>query len=163
MREDMRSTESNRINDTSVTNKDNPEEMRNNFKKFVLNILETDNITPYQLSEKTGTHETAWKNFLDGRTKMPDMGAIVALADYKNVPLDKLIGREINKEHKMTLEIKQTSKISSSTSKIPKDILQEAMLIGEKTQQFINKPTTKETKSYTKPIKRSHKPDARSI
>ncbi|AAU04196.1 helix-turn-helix domain-containing protein [Rickettsia typhi] len=152
MREEMRSTE---------TNKDNPEEMRNNFKKFVLNILETDNITPYQLSEKTGTHETAWKNFLDGRTKMPDMGAIVALADYKNVPLDELIGREINKEHKMTLAIKQTSKISAS--KIPKDILQEAMLIGEKTKHFINKPETKETKSYNEQIKRSNKSEGRSI
>ncbi|MFV9897382.1 MAG: XRE family transcriptional regulator, partial [Rickettsia conorii subsp. raoultii] len=58
MSEDIRSKERfNRINDISETNKDGPEEIRNNFKKFVLNILETDNITPYKLSEKAGTHE----------------------------------------------------------------------------------------------------------
>ncbi len=140
MSEDIRSKERfNRINDISETNKDDPEEIRNNFKKFVLNILETDNITPYKLSEKTGTHETAWKNFLDGRTKMPDMGAIVALADYKNVPLDEVIGRDINKAKKITVEIKQTPEISASIAKLPKDILQEAMLIGEKLEGlFIN-------------------------
>ncbi len=164
MSEDIRSKERfNRINDISETNKDGPEEIRNNFKKFVLNILETDNITPYKLSEKTGTHETAWKNFLDGRTKMPDMGAIVALADYKNVPLDEVIGRDINKEKKITVEIKQTPEISASIAKLPKDILQEAMLIGEKTRGFIHKPTTKETKSFTEQVKNSNKPKGRSI
>ncbi|KIJ88260.1 hypothetical protein [Rickettsia asembonensis] len=164
MSEDIRSKERfNRINDISETNTDGPEEIRNNFKKFVLNILETDNITPYKLSEKTGTHETAWKNFLDGRTKMPDMGAIVALADYKNVPLDEVIGRDINKEKKITVEIKQTPEISASIAKLPKDILQEAMLIGEKTRGFIHKPTTKETKSFTEQVKNSNKPKGRSI
>lgn len=164
MSEDIRSNERfNRINDISETNTDGPEEIRNNFKKFVLNILETDNITPYKLSEKTGTHETAWKNFLDGRTKMPDMGAIVALADYKNVPLDEVIGRDINKEKKITVEIKQTPEISASIAKLPKDILQEAMLIGEKTRGFIHKPTTKETKSFTEQVKNSNKPKGRSI
>ncbi|MFP3011766.1 MAG: XRE family transcriptional regulator [Rickettsia sp.] len=164
MSEDIRSKERfNRINDISETNKDGPEEIRNNLKKFVLNILETDNITPYKLSEKTGTHETAWKNFLDGRTKMPDMGAIVALADYKNVPLDEVIGRDINKEKKITVEIKQTPEISASIAKLPKDILQEAMLIGEKTRGFIHKPTTKETKSFTEQVKNSNKPKGRSI
>ncbi|MFV0251335.1 MAG: XRE family transcriptional regulator [Rickettsia aeschlimannii] len=164
MSEDIRSKERfNRINDISETNKDGPEEIRNNFKKFVLNILETDNITPYKLSEKTGTHETAWKNFLDGRTKMPDMGAIVALADYKNVPLDEVIGRDINKAKKITVEIKQTPEISASIAKLPKDILQEAMLIGEKTRGFIHKPTNKETKSFAKQVKSSNKPKKRSI
>ncbi len=164
MSEDIRSKERfNRINDISETNTDGPEEIRNNFKKFVLNILETDNITPYKLSEKTGTHETAWKNFLDGRTKMPDMGAIVALADYKNVPLDEVIGRDINKEKKITVEIKQTPEISASIAKLRKDILQEAMLIGEKTRGFIHKPTTKETKSFTEQVKNSNKPKGRSI
>ncbi|MCC8418161.1 MAG: XRE family transcriptional regulator [Rickettsia endosymbiont of Glossina mortisans submortisans] len=164
MSEDIRSKERfNRINDISETNTDGPEEIRNNFKKFVLNILETDNITPYKLSEKTGTHETAWKNFLDGRTKMPDMGAIVALADYKNVPLDEVIGRDINKEKKITVEIKQTPEISASIAKLPKNILQEAMLIGEKTRGFIHKPTTKETKSFTEQVKNSNKPKGRSI
>ena len=164
MSEDIRSKERfNRINDISETNKDDPEEIRNNFKKFVLNILETDNITPYKLSEKTGTHETAWKNFLDGRTKMPDMGAIVALADYKNVPLDEVIGRDINKAKKITVEIKQTPEISASIAKLPKDILQEAMLIGEKTRGFIHKPTNKETKFFAKQVKSSNKPKGRSI
>ncbi|AFC75326.1 hypothetical protein RPATATE_0358 [Rickettsia parkeri str. Tate's Hell] len=164
MSEDIRSKERfNRINDISETNKDDPEEIRNNFKKFVLNILETDNITPYKLSEKTGTHETAWKNFLDGRTKMPDMGAIVALADYKNVPLDEVIGRDINKAKKITVEIKQTPEISASIAKLPKDILQEAMLIGEKTRGFIHKPTTKKTKSFAEQVKNSNKPKGRSI
>ncbi|BBJ32147.1 transcriptional regulator [Rickettsia asiatica] len=164
MSEDIRSKERfNRINYISETNKDGPEEIRNNFKKFVLNILETDNITPYKLSEKTGTHETAWKNFLDGRTKMPDMGAIVALADYKNVPLDEVIGRDINKEKKTTVEIKQTPEISASITKLPKDILQEAMLIGEKTRGFMHKPTTKETKSFAEQVKSSNKPKGRSI
>ncbi|CAK6508629.1 helix-turn-helix domain-containing protein [Rickettsia helvetica] len=164
MSEDIRSKERfNRINDISETNKDGPEEIRNNFKKFVLNILETDNITPYKLSEKTGTHETAWKNFLDGRTKMPDMGAIVALADYKNVPLDEVIGRDINKEKKTMVEIKQTPEISASITKLPKDILQEAMLIGEKTRGFMHKPTTKETKSFAEQVKSSNKPKGRSI
>ncbi|AFC73492.1 helix-turn-helix domain-containing protein [Rickettsia montanensis] len=161
MSEDIRSKERfNRINNISETNKDGPEEIRNNFKKFVLNILETDNITPYKLSEKTGTHETAWKNFLDGRTKMPDMGAIVALADYKNVPLDEVIGRDINKAKKITVEIKQTPEISAS---IAKDILQEAMLIGEKTRGFIHKPTNKETKSFAEQVKSYNKPKGRSI
>jgi len=164
MSEDIRSKERfNRINDISETSKDGPEDIRNNFKKFVLNILETDNITPYKLSEKTGTHETAWKNFLDGRTKMPDRGAIVALADYKKVPLDEVIGRDINKEKKITLEIKQTPEISASIAKLPKDILQEAMLIGEKTRGFIHKPTIKETKSFTEQVKNSNKPKGRSI
>ncbi|MFA1688056.1 XRE family transcriptional regulator [Candidatus Rickettsia barbariae] len=159
MSEDIRSKERfNRINDISETNKDDPEEIRNNFKKFVLNILEIDNITPYKLSEKTGTHETAWKNFLDGRTKMPDMGAIVALADYKNVPLDEVIGRDINKAKKITVEIKQTPQISASIAKLPKDILQEAMLIGEKTRGFIHKPQNK-----TEQVKSSNKPKGRSI
>ncbi|WP_218460400.1 helix-turn-helix domain-containing protein [Rickettsia sp. TH2014] len=164
MSEDIRSKERfNRINDISEANTDGPEEIRNNFKKFVLNILEADNITPYKLSEKTGTHETAWKNFLDGRTKMPDMGAIVALADYKNVPLDEVIGRDINKEKKRTVEIKQTPEISASIAKLPKDTLQEAMLIGEKTRGFIHIPTTKETKSFAKQVKNSNKPKGRSI
>lgn len=164
MSEDIRSKERfNRINDISETNTDGPEEIRNNFKKFVLNILETDNITPYKLSEKTGTHETAWKNFLDGRTKMPDMGAIVALADYKNVPLDEVIGRDMNKEKKITVKIKQTPEISASIAKLPKDILQKAMLIGEKTRGFIHKPTTKETKSFAEQVKNSNKPKGRSI
>ncbi|AFB29427.1 helix-turn-helix domain-containing protein [Rickettsia rickettsii] len=164
MSEDIRSKELfNRINDISETNKDDPEEIRNNFKKFVLNILETDNITPYKLSEKTGTHETAWKNFLDGRTKMPDMGAIVALADYKNVPLDEVIGRDINKEKKITVEIKQTPEISASIAKLPKDILQEAMLIGEKAREVIHKPTNKKTKSFAEQVKSSNKPKGRSI
>ncbi|MCC8467206.1 MAG: helix-turn-helix transcriptional regulator [Rickettsia endosymbiont of Eriopis connexa] len=164
MSEDIRSKERfNRINDISETNKNGPEEIRNNFKKFVLNILETDNMTPYKLSEKTGTHETAWKNFLDDRTKMPDMGAIVALADYKNVPLDEVIGRDINKEKKITVEIKQTPEISASIAKLPKDILQEAMLIGKKTRGFMHKPTTKETKSFTEQVKNSNKPKGRSI
>ncbi|AEK75139.1 transcriptional regulator [Rickettsia conorii subsp. heilongjiangensis] len=164
MSEDIRSKERfNQINDISETNKDDPAEIRNNFKKFVLNILETDNITPYKLSEKTGTHETAWKNFLDGRTKMPDMGAIVALADYKNVPLDEVIGRDINKAKKITVEIKQTPEISASIAKLPKDIIQEAMLIGEKTRGFIHKPTNKKTKSFAEQVKRSNKPKGRSI
>ncbi|KJW04842.1 hypothetical protein [Rickettsia argasii] len=163
MSEDIRSKERfNQINDISETNKDDPAEIRNNFKKFVLNILETDNITPYKLSEKTGTHETAWKNFLDGRTKMPDMGAIVALADYKNVPLDEVIGRDINKAKKITVEIKQTPETSASIAKLPKDILQEAMLIGEKTRGFIHKPTNKKTKSFAEQVK-SNKPKGRSI
>ena len=164
MSEDIRSKERfNQINNISETNKDGPEEIRSNFKKFVLNVLETDNITPYKLSEKTGTHETAWKNFLDGRTKMPDMGAIVALADYKNVPLDEVIGRDINKAKKITVETKQTPKISASIAKLPKDILQEAMLIGEKTRGFIHKPTNKETKSFAEQVKSSNKPKGRSI
>ena len=164
MSEDIRSKERfNQINDISETNKDDPAEIRNNFKKFVLNILETDNITPYKLSEKTGTHETAWKNFLDGRTKMPDMGAIVALADYKNVPLDEVIGRDINKEKKIKIGIKQTPEISASTAKLRKDILQEAMSIGEKTRGFIYKPTTRETKSLTEQVKNSNKPQGRHI
>ena len=53
----------NRINDISETNKDGPEEIRNNFKKFVLNILETDNITPYKLSEKQVLMKQRGKNF----------------------------------------------------------------------------------------------------
>lgn len=170
MSEDIRSKERfNRINDISETNKDGPEEIRNNFKKFVLNILETDNITPYKLSEKTGTHETAWKNFLDGRTKMPDSGAIVALANYaekvfdREVSIDEVIGRDINKEKKVTVEIKQTPEISASIAKLPKDILQEAMLIGEKTRGFIHKPATKETKSFTEQVKNSNKPKGRSV
>ncbi|GAA5252152.1 XRE family transcriptional regulator [Candidatus Rickettsia kedanie] len=164
MSEDIRSKEKfNWINDVSETNKDILEEIRNNIKKFVLNILETENITPYKLSERTGTHETAWKNFLDGRTKMPEMRAIVALADYKNVPLDEVIGRDINKEKKITVEIKQTPEISASIAKLPKDILQEAMLIGEKTRGFMHKPTTKETKSFAEQVKNSNKPKGRSL
>ncbi|ABV75371.1 hypothetical protein A1C_05680 [Rickettsia akari str. Hartford] len=164
MSEDIMSKEKlNQINDISETNKDGPEEIRNNFKKFVLNILETENITPYKLSERTGTHETAWKNFLDGRTKMLDMGAIVALADYKNVSLDEVIGRDINKEKKITVEMKQTPEISAAITKLSKDILQEAMLIGEKTRGFMHKPTTKETKSFAKQVKNSNKPKGRYI
>ncbi len=92
---------------------------------------------------------------------MPDMGAIVALADYKNVPLDEVIGRDINK--KITVEIKQTPEISASMAKLPKDILQEAMLIGEKTRGFMHKPTTKETKSFAEQVKNSNNPKGRSI
>ena len=69
---------------------------------------------------------------------MPDMGAIVALADYKNVPLDEVIGRDINKA-KDNGRNKTNSEISAPIAKLPKDILQEAMLIGEKLEDlFIN-------------------------
>jgi hypothetical protein len=166
MSEDIRSKERfNRINDISETNKDDLDlkKIRDNLEIFVQNVLREENITPYELSRRTNTHETLWKNVVDGRTQKPDTGAIVALADYKNVPLDEVIGRDINKEKKITVEIKQTPEISASIAKLPKDILQEAMLIGEKTKGFIHKPTTKETKSFTEQVKSSNKPKGRSI
>ncbi|QQV75628.1 hypothetical protein H6P87_01191 [Rickettsia tillamookensis] len=174
MSEDIRSKERfNRINDISETSKDGPEEIRNNFKKFVLNILETDNITPYKLSEKIGTHETAWKNFLDGRTKMPDMGAIVALADYKNVPLDEVIGRDISKER--AVEITHAPKMPAFMAKFPKSDLETIHALRDKIQEFKHKPSpevinetsavqkTQGKKSFAEQVKNSNKPKGRSI
>ncbi|ABV73887.1 hypothetical protein A1E_04830 [Rickettsia canadensis str. McKiel] len=166
MSEDISSKERfNRINNISETNKDDLDlkKIRDNLEKFVQAVLREENITPYELSRRTNTHETLWKNFLDGRTHKPDTGAIVALADYKNVPLDELIGRDINQEKKITVEVKQTPEISASIAKLPKDILQEAMLIGEKTRRFMHKPITKETKPFTEQIKSSNKPKGRSV
>ncbi|WP_347939053.1 XRE family transcriptional regulator [Rickettsia oklahomensis] len=162
MSEDIRSKERvNQINNISETNKDDLDlkKIRDNLEKFVQDVLREENITPYELSRRTNTHETLWKNVLDGRTQKPDTGAIVALADYKNVPLDQLIGRDINKDNNIKVEVKQ---ISSSIVKLPKNILQEAMLIGEKTREFMHKTTTKE-KSFTEQIQNSNKLKGRSI
>ncbi|HJD55348.1 MAG TPA: hypothetical protein LFW21_01585 [Rickettsia endosymbiont of Pyrocoelia pectoralis] len=88
---------------------------RDNLKKFVQKILTEENISSYELSKRTGTNETLWKNLLDDRIKMPDSGAVVALADYKKVPLDETVGRDIIKER----ELKASKTIPKTETKLP--------------------------------------------
>jgi|GEM_PF-3573706 len=141
MSEDIRSKERfNRINDISETNKDDLDlkKIRDNLEKFVQDVLREENITPYELSRRTNTHETLWKNVVDGRTQKPDTGAIVALADYKNVPLDQVIGRDINKEKKVTVEIKQ--KMPAFMTKFPKSDFETINVLMDKIKEFKHKP-----------------------
>lgn len=172
MSEDIRSKERfNRVNDVSTTNKNDLEEIRNNLKKFVQDVLETEGITTYKLSEKTKTHETLWKNFLDGRTKMPDAGAIVALADYTKLSLDEVIGRDINKEKKVTVE----QKMPAFMAKLPKSDLENVHALGDKMREFKHKPplevinetpSTQKTqgkKSFAERVRNSNESKERSI
>ncbi|WP_040256349.1 hypothetical protein [Rickettsia hoogstraalii] len=189
MSEDIRSKEKTKFPDSKYrvplgASKEELEKIRKEFKedldkarehliKFVKEVLTEDNITPYKLSEKTNTHETAWKNFLDGRTKMPDMGAIVALADYKNVPLDKVIGRDISKER--IVEIAQTVEMPAFMTKFPKSDLEAVHILRDKMSEFKHKPSlgvinetpaaqkTQGNKSFTEQVKNSNKPKGRSI
>lgn len=109
-------------------------DIRDNLKQFVLNVLKEDNITPYELSRRTGCNETLWKNFLDGRTKMPDSGAIVALADYAKVSLNELVGIERAQEIEQKLQKKSTTE-----TKIP------ASIAGLSPEAFKAIETIKET------------------
>jgi len=122
-----------------------------NLKKFVLDVLKEDNITPYELSRRTGCNETLWKNFLDGRTKMPDSGAIVALADYKKVPLDKVVGRDLTKEVELetSKDIKLQNikpqnikpQIPAFITGLPTEALQSVMQVREDVGKFMHKST----------------------
>lgn len=162
-----------KLTDTFEISKDGIE-IRDNLKEFVLLILKEENISPYELSKKTGCHETLWKNFLDGRTKMPDSGAIVALADYKKVSLDKVIGRDITKE----IELKNSketginkkeieSKIPSFITGLPSEALQSIMQVREDAGKFAHKspsPSTapEQKKSFAEQVRKSNKPTERS-
>lgn len=144
------------------------DKIRDNLEKFVRDVLKEDKISPYDLSKRTGCHETLWKNFLDGRTKMPDSGAIVALADYKNAPLDKVIGRDLAKE----MELKKSkerniskeveSKIPAFLTQLPTEALQSVMQVKEKAEEFRHRPTSnKQKKSFAEQVKPPNKPRSR--
>ncbi|XVN41815.1 MAG: hypothetical protein RCO49_04945 [Rickettsia endosymbiont of Argas persicus] len=137
--------------------------IRYHLKKTVEDILQEEKISAYELSRKTNSNETLWKNFLDGRTKLPDSEAIVSLAEYRNASLDvvvgkdEIIGKDKNKE----------TQIPASLAKLSPEDLQSIMLVGEKTAEFTHKspPKSNEPKksfSEQEQARRSNKATGRS-
>ena len=56
-------------------------------------LLETENVTQYALSKKIGISQSAVSNWLSGK-KEPCIESLWKIADYFDVTVDYLIGRE---------------------------------------------------------------------
>jgi len=109
-------------------------EFRDNLKKFVLDVLEKNKLTPSELCRITGCHETTWDRFLRDEIYMPGSKTVVAFADYVKAPLDKIFGRDLVKEIEL-----ETLKIPAFMTGLSTEALQSVMHVKEEARKFRHK------------------------
>ncbi|KHO02164.1 hypothetical protein JS61_08035 (plasmid) [Rickettsia felis] len=70
-------------------------ELSTNLKKFIKNKLTAHNMSPYHLSKTLQLGETIIFTFLNNKnnTKIFSSRILITLADYFDVPIDKMVGR----------------------------------------------------------------------
>lgn len=56
-------------------------------------LMKASGVSRYKLSKDTGIPYTTLTQIINGRTKDPQVGALEAIADYFNKPLDYLLGK----------------------------------------------------------------------
>ena len=70
-------------------------EYSKHLRNFINNTLKEEGLNSYKLSRIINCNETVLRRFLMGYTETLNSRAVVALADYKKVPLDEVVGREV--------------------------------------------------------------------
>lgn len=114
---------------------------RDNLKDFINKTLKEKQITAYELSRILNLNETVIPSFLKDKTKTLNSKAVVDLADFMEVSLDQVVGRDYQTNTK-----KIVSKIDSQ-NKTP-DFLtnistldQKEILSIRETQKKFNHPS----------------------
>ncbi|MFY9590217.1 hypothetical protein [Rickettsia endosymbiont of Halotydeus destructor] len=140
-------------------------EYSKHLRNFINKTLEEEKLNSYELSRKIGCSDTVLRSFLDGKTSTLNSKAVVALADYKKVFLDEVVGREVKgslQEIKLLTEEapnllkKDEQKIPAFLSKLTNEAQQSLMQIKEHAQKFkhnINIPNKELNKQNKKPLK----------
>lgn len=68
-----------------------------NLSKLLYNLRETENLTKRDLANKLGIKYTTYNNYEIGRNE-PTIDTLCKLADYYNVSLDYLVGRNFGNQ-----------------------------------------------------------------
>lgn len=158
------------------------EKYREHLKEFIDKVIVEKKLKGNQKSDKgyyklaniLGCHETTIDRFMRDDINMPSSKTIVALADYMQVSLDEVVGRDLAKE----IELKKSkeininkkeveSKIPAFLTQLPKEALQSVMEVRGKTAGFahksVQKPNeTKKSFAGKEQAKRSNKQTERS-
>lgn len=63
------------------------------FGRQLATIMSQQNVTAYRISKDLGVSQSSIKNWIDGKTS-PSVETVVHLADYFDLSLDAMMGRE---------------------------------------------------------------------